>query len=167
MENDRPFEPPKNRLKLTAYVLSYPRQFWLQAAGGIVYNTVVVLGAIFLGKAIDAANMVLLGQAPLSFFYTNLFGFLGFTILFQFARYFKRYYMRIIVNRMKCDIRAGLLSAFFRMPLAALNGEKVGDMMSPYDRRRRASGKIRTNDHNRDMGYCTAYALIFCRVYDL
>lgn len=130
MDKERPFGPPKNRLKLTAYVFSYPRQFLYQAAGGIVYNTVVVFGAIFLGKAIDAANLVMLNQAPVSFFYLNLAGFLGFTLLFQFARYFKRYYMRVIVNRMKCDIRAGLLSAFFRMPLAALNGEKVGDMMS-------------------------------------
>ncbi len=130
MGKERPFGPPHNRLKLSAYVFSYPRQFGIQAAGGIVYNTVVVFGAIFLGKAIDAANMVMLNQAPVSFFYTNLAGFLGFTLLFQFARYFKRYYMRVVVNRMKCDIRAGLLCAFFRMPLAALNGEKVGDMMS-------------------------------------
>ena len=130
MQKDIPFEPPENRLKLTAYVRKYPREFFLQAVGGILYNTVVVFGAIFLGKAIDAANLVLQGQADLPYFYANLFGFLGFTILFQAARYFKRYYMREIVNRMKCDIRAGLLSAFFRMPLVALNGEKVGDMMS-------------------------------------
>jgi ABC-type multidrug transport system fused ATPase/permease subunit len=130
MQKDIPFEPPENRLKLTAYVRKYPREFLLQAVGGILYNTVVVFGAIFLGKAIDAANLVLQGQADLPYFYANLFGFLGFTLLFQAARYFKRYYMREIVNRMKCDIRAGLLAAFFRMPLVALNGEKVGDMMS-------------------------------------
>jgi ABC-type multidrug transport system fused ATPase/permease subunit len=38
--------------------------------------------------------------------------------------------MRAIVNRMSCDIRAGLLSSLFSMPVSGLSHEKVGDMMS-------------------------------------
>ncbi|MCL2319952.1 MAG: ABC transporter ATP-binding protein/permease [Treponema sp.] len=124
------FGPPREKLKLRSYVLKYPRQFFKQAAGGIIYNTVVVFGQIFLGKTIDAANLVYQGKARLSFFYANLAAFLGVTLIFQLARYFKRYYMREIVNRMKCDIRAGLLSSLFQTPMAELSGEKVGDMMS-------------------------------------
>ncbi|MCL2834765.1 MAG: ABC transporter ATP-binding protein/permease [Treponema sp.] len=124
------FAPPKDKLRLTAYVFKYPKQFWLQAAGGIVYNTVIVFGAIFLGKTIDAANLVYRGEAGLSLFYINLFSFLGFTLIFQLARYFKRFYMRVITNLMNCDIRAGLLSSLFNMPMSELGQEKVGDMMS-------------------------------------
>lgn len=127
---NRTFAPPPEKLRLLSYIFKYPRQFWLQAAGGLIYNTAIVFGAIFLGKAIDAAALVYGGEAPVSFFYVNLFAFLGFTLLFQLARYFKRYYMREIVNLMNCDIRAGLLSALFKMPMAELSREKVGDMMS-------------------------------------
>lgn len=127
---DKVFAPPPQRLKLSAYVLKYPRHFALHAAGGIIYNTVVVFGSIFLGKAIDAANLVSSGGAPLSLFYRNLLAFVGFTVIFQAARYIKRFNMRVIINMMGCDIRAGLLSALFKMPMVKLSQEKVGDMMS-------------------------------------
>ncbi len=127
---EKSFAPPRDKLKLTAYVFKYPKEFWLQAIGGIVYNTVIVFGSIFLGKTIDAANLVSGGEAPLSLFYINLIAFVGFTVLFQLARYFKRFYMRVITNLMNCDIRAGLLSSLFEQPMRELSQEKVGDMMS-------------------------------------
>ena len=129
-KNAAAFAPPDKRLKLLAYVFKYPRQFWIQAAGGIVYNTVIVMGPVFLGKSIDAADQVMKGLAPVALFYQNLLLFFLFTVIFQFARYFKRWYMREIVNRLKCDIRAGLLSTAFGRPMQELDGEKVGDMMS-------------------------------------
>ncbi|MDR0469681.1 MAG: ABC transporter ATP-binding protein/permease [Peptococcaceae bacterium] len=130
MITQKTFAPPKEKLQLTAYVFKYPRQFWLQAAGGVIYNTLIVFGAIFLGKTIDAANLVYNGDAPRSLFTINLFFFVSFTVVFQLARYFKRYYMRVITNLMNCDIRAGLLSALFEMPMNELSQERVGDMMS-------------------------------------
>jgi hypothetical protein len=65
MDDDLIFTPPKNKLKLLAYIFKYSRQWWLQAIGGVVYNTVIVFGSIFLGKTIDAANLVYHGEAPL------------------------------------------------------------------------------------------------------
>lgn len=130
MQNGKTFTPPEKRLKLLAYVFKYPRQFWIQAAGGIIYNTVIVMGPVFLGKSIDAADQVMKGLAPATLLYQNLLLFLLFTVVFQFARYFKRWYMREIVNRMKCDIRSGLLSTAFGRPMHELDQEKVGDMMS-------------------------------------
>ena len=129
-DKERVFALPKERLKLLAYVFKYPRQFWKQAIGGIIYNTVIVFGAVFLGRTIDAVNLVYKGEATLLLFYGNLSAFIAFTVIFQVARYFKRYYMREIVNFMKCDIRAGLLSSLFSTPMQDLSGEKVGDMMS-------------------------------------
>ena len=130
MKNASIFAPPKERLKLSAYVFKYPREFWIQAAGGIIYNTVIVMGPVFLGRSIDAADQVMKGLAPVTLFYRNLLLFFLFTVCFQLARYFKRRYMREIVNRMKCDIRAGLLAAAFGRPMQELDHEKVGDMMS-------------------------------------
>lgn len=127
---DKTFSPPQNKLKITAYIFKYPKEFILQAIGGIIYNTVVVFGAIFLGKAIDAAKLVYNGTASVSTFYLYLLLFLGVTILFQLARYFKRFYMRLLVNKMNCDIRAGLLDTLFSQSLFTLFAEKTGDVMS-------------------------------------
>lgn len=124
------FSLPKERLKLLAYVFKYPREFWIQAAGGIIYNTVIVMGPVFLGRSIDAADQAMKGLAPVTYLYQNLLLFLLFTVFFQLARYFKRWYMREIINRMKCDIRAGLLTSAFGRPMRELGREKVGDMMS-------------------------------------
>jgi len=124
------FYAPNKKLKLSAYVFKYKKEFWLQAVGGILYNTVIVFGAVFLGRTIDAAGQVYKNQATVDVFYSNLMMFLGFTLIFQLARYFKRFYMRILVNQMSCDIRAGLLKNIFAMPLSALSGEKTGDLMS-------------------------------------
>lgn len=124
------FYSPNKKLNLSAYVFKYKKEFWLQAVGGILYNTVIVFGAVFLGRTIDAAEQVYKHQANVGVFYSNLMLFLGFTLMFQLARYFKRFYMRILVNQMSCDIRAGLLENIFAMPLSTLSGEKTGDLMS-------------------------------------
>lgn len=127
---NHPFGTPKSKLKLTDYIFKFKKEFSLQAIGGIVYNTVVVFGAIFLGRTIDAAGLINQTDSSVWTFYSNLFMFLGFTLIFQIARYFKRFYMRILVNKMSCDIRAGLLDNILSMPITALSSEKTGDIMS-------------------------------------
>ena len=130
MGQERIFAPPYDNLNLKAYVFKHPRQFWLQAVCGIIYNTLIVSGNIFLGRTIDAANSVYQGEAGLAHFYFNLLAFVGFTVIFQFARGIKRYYIRELINTMRCDIRAGLISSLFKMRMKDLSKEKVGDMMS-------------------------------------
>ena len=127
---EQSFGAGRQKLKLTSYIFKYPKDFILQAIGGVIYNTVIIFGAIFLGKAIDAAGLVYEGKAPVSLFYLNLWLFLGVTLVFQLARYFKRFYMRMLVNKMNCDIRAELLETLFSLPLNTLSGEKTGDIMS-------------------------------------
>ena len=128
MDND--YQSPKNKLKLSSYVFRHKKEFWLQAAGGIIYNGLVVFVAIFLGRTIDAANLVANGEAELSLFYFNILCFVGLTALFQLARYFKRYYIRVVINHICFDMRAALMSSLFAMPMKELSHEKVGDMMS-------------------------------------
>jgi len=51
-------------------------------------------------------------------------------LLFQLARYFKRYYMRLLTNRVNSDVRAGLLDNLFTRQLSSLSQEHIGDLMS-------------------------------------
>jgi len=130
MNKEKIFAPPDKRLKLRAYIFKYPKQFWLQAGGGILYNTLIILGPIFLGKTIDAADNIINNNGTYTNFYLYLALFIASTAVFQIARYFKRWYMRDIANRMKCDMRAGLMEAAFDRPMSELDSEKVGDIMS-------------------------------------
>ena len=51
----RKFGPPKGKETLFKFLLKYKFQFFISSIAGIIYNTVIVLGPIFLGKLIDAA----------------------------------------------------------------------------------------------------------------
>src|SRR3972149_9593630 len=92
------FELPKdNPLRLVSYLRKYSRAFWIQAAGGIIYNTVIVAGPILLGKILDAAaNLERNGVTPQRVRTLLLFavGFVLVTIFFQYGRYIKRWYLR-------------------------------------------------------------------------
>lgn len=51
----RKFGPPKGKERLFNFLLKYKFQFVVSSIAGIIYNTVIVLGPIFLGNLIDAA----------------------------------------------------------------------------------------------------------------
>ncbi|MFH1639649.1 MAG: ABC transporter ATP-binding protein [Chloroflexota bacterium] len=133
-KKSREFElPQKNPLSILSYLGKYKRQFWLQAAGGILYNTVIVSGPILLGLTVDAAAALLneghsLERVRTLFLYCALFVLL--TIFFQYARYVKRWYIRDMCNRIACDIRAGLFRTILTYPMQQLDQESVGDLMS-------------------------------------
>ncbi len=49
------FELPKdNPRRRVSYLKKYSRYFWIQTAGGVLYNTVIVAGPILLGEMLDA-----------------------------------------------------------------------------------------------------------------
>ncbi len=128
------FELPRvNPSSLISYLKKYRRQFIIQAAGGILYNTVIVAGPILLGKILDAAlSLEQMGVSPARvrtlLFYAT--AFLLVTVLFQYCRYIKRWYLRDMSNRITGDMRAGLLNRTLSRPMAALDRESVGDLMS-------------------------------------
>ncbi len=128
------FELPKeNPLRLISYLKKYSRYFWIQTAGGIIYNTVIVAGPILLGKMIDAAGHLETDGVTPERVRTLLFLVVGFvlvTIFFQYGRYIKRWYLRVMTNRMSSDMRAGLLSKVLKYPMAKVERESVGDLMS-------------------------------------
>jgi ATP-binding cassette, subfamily B, multidrug efflux pump len=128
------FELPKdNPLKLISYLRKYKRYFWIQTVGGVIYNTVIVAGPILLGKMIDAAGRLETDGVTPERVRALLFlviGFVAVTVFFQYGRYVKRWYLRVMTNMMSSDMRAGLLSRVLKYPMARVERESVGDLMS-------------------------------------
>ena len=104
---ERIFTPPPDKLRISAYILKYPKQFWKHAAGGIIFNISTAFSAVFLGRTIDAANLIYKAEAGFSVLYVNLALFLSVILIMQIAQFNKRYNMRILINLIRCDIRAG------------------------------------------------------------
>jgi len=125
--------PQQEPLKLISYLKRHRGLFWLEAAGGIIYNTVIVTGPIILGKAIDAASLLINEGVTTARVQTLLMWCLLFvfsTIFFQFARYVKRRYIRKMCFHIRGDMRAGLMSRTLNKSMSDIERESVGDMMS-------------------------------------
>ncbi len=121
----RLFGPPKGKETLPRYLFKYMPQFIVSSIGGIIYNTVIVLGPILLGNLIDAAGGGTGRQVMLSAVY-----FVGVTAFFQLARFVKRWFMRDQFNRVACDLRQTFMERMLLRPLPELEKETVGDLMS-------------------------------------
>ncbi|MBP7402364.1 MAG: ABC transporter ATP-binding protein [Clostridia bacterium] len=119
------FGPPRGRETLPAYLWKYRPQFIVSSVGGILYNTMIVLGPVLMGRLIDAAGGGTARQVWLSAAY-----FVGVTAFFQSARYVKRWFMRDQFNRVACDLRQTLIERTLGRPLPELEKESVGDLMS-------------------------------------
>ncbi|MGD9569595.1 MAG: ABC transporter ATP-binding protein [Sedimentibacter sp.] len=119
------FGPPVGRETLFQYLLKYKFQFIISSIAGIIYNTAIVLGPIFLGRLIDAAGEGTTRVVLLSAIY-----FIGVTSFFQFSRFIKRWYMRDQFNHVACDLRQTLLDRVLKYRLPDIDKETVGDLMS-------------------------------------
>ncbi len=88
--------------------------------GGLVMNTTVVLPAILLGRAIDAA--IAWGEGQAASFGVLLAGatYVGATILYQGARLVKRWGLRTGHQRIAASIRAGALRGVLGWPFEKL-----------------------------------------------
>ncbi len=119
------FGPPKGKETLPRYLFKYMPQFIISSIGGIIYNTVIVLGPILLGNLIDAAGGGMGRQVMLTALY-----FVGVTAFFQLARFIKRWFMRDQFNRVACDLRQTFMERMLGRKLPELEKETVGDLMS-------------------------------------
>lgn len=129
----RAFSLPDAPFDLRSYIRRYRAKFWIQAAGGILYNTVIVAGPIVLGAMIDAATAIEReGVSPegVRRLTARALLFVLVTVFFQAARYVKRWYLRDMFNRIANDLRAGILGAVLDRPMEAVERESVGDLMS-------------------------------------
>jgi ATP-binding cassette subfamily B multidrug efflux pump len=82
------FAPPENKDRILSYIKKHKRQFLITAISGIFFNSAIVLGPIFQGKLLDAA----VNAANINYILKAALEFVGVTLAFQIARFFKRYY---------------------------------------------------------------------------
>ena len=119
------FGPPPGKETLPAYLWKYKPQFIVSSIGGILYNTVIVMSPLLLGRLIDAAG----GGTGRQVLLSALF-YVGVTAFFQFARYIKRWFMRDQFNRVACDLRQTFMERTLGRSMPDLEKETVGDLMS-------------------------------------
>lgn len=120
------FSPPKDKERLLSYIMKYHRQFLITAISGIFFNSAIVLGPIFQGKLLDVAA----NSSNVKGIIKVGFEFVGVTLAFQIARFFKRYFVRDMANRMSGDMRVGIMESILYKDLNILEKQKIGDMMS-------------------------------------
>ncbi|NCB73965.1 MAG: ABC transporter ATP-binding protein [Clostridia bacterium] len=119
------YGPPEKQETLPAFLLKYKPQFVISSLSGILYNTVIVLGPIFLGKLIDAAAASTAELVWMSALY-----YVGITAFFQLARFIKRWFMRDQFNRVACDLRQTMTDRVLERSVPELSHETTGDLMS-------------------------------------
>ena len=123
----------RKRTTIWKYFGRYSARLIRGSLGGIGYNTLIVLGPIFLGRAFDAALSLEKSNFSAEAYralYVNLAMLVATTVLFQGFRTLKRWDFRNMSNRIGNDMRSDLLAASMAWPMEVFDRERVGDLMS-------------------------------------
>lgn len=123
----------RRKIAVWKYIWHYPVRLVRGSLGGIGYNTLIVLGPIFLGRAFDAALALEksnFSAAAYRALYFDLAMLVVTTVTFQAFRTIKRWDFRNMSNRIGNDMRADLMTASMSWPMEVFDQEKVGDLMS-------------------------------------
>ena len=121
-----------------SYYLWEMRPYFRQVAGqlvlgsiaGIIMNTAVVLPAILLGRAIDAALAFERGDVGPGAVGWAALAFVGGTLLTEVPRMAKRWWLMTANARIRANIRADALRGVIAWPMARLDRTPVGDVMA-------------------------------------
>ena len=100
------------------------------SVGGLVMNTVVVLPAILLGRAIDAATNWGQGEATSQEVWQAGLAYVAAMALYQGARLVKRWGLRIANQRIMASVRADALRGVLDWPMEKLGHIPIGDLMA-------------------------------------
>lgn len=114
------------------------RPYFRQVAGelllgsicGILMNTMVVLPAILLGRAIDVTLAFEKGQASLNDVAWAALAFLGGTLATQVPRLGKRWWLITANGRIGANLRADALRGVLSWSMERLHTTPIGDLMS-------------------------------------
>ncbi len=114
------------------------RPYFRQVAGelllgsicGILMNTMVVLPAVMLGRAIDVTLAFEKGQASLNQVVWAALAFFGGTLATQVPRLGKRWWLITANGRIRANLRADALRGVLDWPMARLHTTPIGDLMS-------------------------------------
>jgi ABC-type multidrug transport system fused ATPase/permease subunit len=120
------------------YYLWEMRPYFRQVAGqlvlgsiaGIIMNTAVVLPAILLGQAIDAALAFERGEVGSGAVGWAALAFVGGTLLTECPRAAKRWWLMTANARIRANIRADAWRGVIAWPMARLDSTPAGDVMA-------------------------------------
>jgi ATP-binding cassette, subfamily B, multidrug efflux pump len=120
------------------YYLWEMRPYFRQVAGqlvlgsiaGIIMNTAVVLPAILLGQAIDAALAFERGAVGASAVGWAALAFVGGTLLTEVPRIVKRWWLMTANARIRANVRADAWRGVIAWPMARLDSTPAGDVMA-------------------------------------
>jgi ATP-binding cassette, subfamily B, multidrug efflux pump len=120
------------------YYLLEMRPYFRQVAGelvlgsitGIIMNTAIVLPAILLGRAIDAALAFERGEVGPGAVGWAALAFVGGTLLTEGPRIAKRWWLMTANARILANIRADALRGVITWPMAQLDRTPIGDVMA-------------------------------------
>jgi ABC-type multidrug transport system fused ATPase/permease subunit len=103
--------------------------------GGIVMNTAVVLPAVLLGRAIDAATATgysppVQGRVQSADVLRAGLAYAGAVALYQGARVVKRWGLRVGNQRIMASVRADALRGVLDWPIEQLSRTPIGDLMA-------------------------------------
>src|SRR3989440_8878602 len=116
--------------ELRPYFRQVTGQLVLGSVAGIVMNTAVVLPAILLGQAIDAALAVERGDMGAGAVGWAALAFVGGTLLTEVPRIVKRWWLMTANARIRANIRADAWRGVIAWPMARLDSTPPGDVMA-------------------------------------
>src|SRR5919106_2570771 len=116
--------------QMRPYFRQVAGQLALGSIAGIIMNTAVVLPAILLGQAIDAALAFERGAVGASAVGWAALAFVGGTLLTEVPRIVKRWWLMTANARIRANIRADALRGVIAWPMSRLDRTPVGEVMA-------------------------------------
>ncbi len=115
---------------LRPYFQQVAGQLVLGSLAGIVMNTAVVLPAILLGRAIDAALALERGEVGPGAVGWAALAFVGGTLLTEVPRIAKRWWLMTANTRILANLRADAWRGVMAWPMARLDSTPAGEVMA-------------------------------------
>jgi ABC-type multidrug transport system fused ATPase/permease subunit len=114
------------------------RLYFRQTAGelllgsvcGILMNTMIVLPAVLLGRAVDVTMQFEQGQSTLPDVAWAALAFFGGTLATQIPRLGKRWWLMTANARIRANIRADAMRGVLAWPMARLHTTAIGELMA-------------------------------------
>jgi ATP-binding cassette subfamily B protein len=114
------------------------RLYFRQTAGelllgslcGILMNTMVVLPAVLLGRAVDVTLAFEKGQSTLADVAWAALAFFGGTLATQIPRLGKRWWLMTANARIRANLRADAMRGVLAWPMARLHTTSIGELMA-------------------------------------
>jgi ABC-type multidrug transport system fused ATPase/permease subunit len=116
--------------ELRPYFRQVAGQLVLGSIAGFIMNTAIVLPAILLGQAIDAALAFERGEVGPGAVGWAAIAFVAGTLLTEVPRIGKRWWLMTANARMRANIRADAWRGVIAWPLARLDSTPAGDVMA-------------------------------------